>query len=157
MNQKIFNIFAVTSLALSGSLAVGVVAGIFYVRSDAAKEAVKSRLMELITPDIDGQMMKAMPDIGNATLDAITFPSTTGPVSPKLQTERINMIATLVTLDVIDVGEHEFIYKRLDGSYYALRVRAGQADEIIELGDIPPERRLRQEQIDHGDNQNPED
>ena len=84
MSQKIFNIFAVASLALSGSLAVGVVAGIFYVRSDAAKEAVKSRLMELITPDIDGQMMKAMPDIGNATLDAIKFPDMTGPVAPKL-------------------------------------------------------------------------
>jgi len=81
MNQKIFNIFAVASLALSGSLAVGVVAGIFYVRSDAAKEAVKSRLMEIITPDIDGQMMKSLPDIGNATLDSITFPSKTGPVS----------------------------------------------------------------------------
>jgi len=81
MNQKIFNIFAVTSLALSGSLAVGVVAGIFYVRSDAAKEAVKSRIMEIITPDIDGQMMKSLPDIGNATLDSITFPSKTGLVS----------------------------------------------------------------------------
>jgi len=61
------------------------------------------------------------------------------------------MIATLVTFDVIDVGEHEFIYKRLDGSYYALRVRTGEADEIVELGNIPPERRLRQEQVDHGD------
>tara|TARA_R100001082_G_scaffold101110_1_gene70549 strand:- start:609 stop:782 length:174 start_codon:yes stop_codon:yes gene_type:complete len=50
------------------------------------------------------------------------------------------MIAVLVKLDVHDIDEHEFVYKRLDGSYYVLRVKAGCADEIIELGESLPSR-----------------
>ena len=34
--------------------------------------------------------------------------------------------------------DHDFVYERSDGSFYALRIRKGKEDEIVECPDYKP-------------------
>ena len=79
-------ILAVASLALSGSLVGGTIAGYFYLKSPAAKEKIKKALIEQVGPLVESQIKGALPGFGgspsNGSSSFLSIPSTTGGVLP---------------------------------------------------------------------------
>jgi len=79
-------ILAVASLALSGSLVGGTIAGYFYLKSPAAKEKIKKALIEQVGPLVESQIKGALPGLGGnssgGTSSFLSIPSTTGGVLP---------------------------------------------------------------------------
>ena len=79
-------ILAAASLALSGSLVGGTIAGYFYLKSPSTQEKIKQVLIEQVGPLVESQIKGALPGIGgsssNGTSSFLSIPSSTGPVMP---------------------------------------------------------------------------
>ena len=79
-------ILAAASLALSGSLVGGTIAGYFYLKSPSTQEKIKQVLIEQVGPLVESQIKGALPGIGGdsagGTRSFLSIPSTTGGVLP---------------------------------------------------------------------------
>lgn len=79
-------ILAAASLALSGSLVGGTIAGYFYLKSPTTQEKIKQALIEQVGPLVESQIKGALPGLGGSpsggTSSFLSIPSTTGGVLP---------------------------------------------------------------------------
>ena len=79
-------ILAAASLALSGSLVGGTIAGYFYLKSPSTQEKIKQVLIEQVGPLVESQIKSALPGLGGSssggTSSFLSIPSTTGGVLP---------------------------------------------------------------------------
>ena len=79
-------ILAAASLALSGSLVGGTIAGYFYLKSPSTQEKIKQVLIEQVGPLVESQIKGALPGIGGdsagGTSSFLSLPNTTGGVLP---------------------------------------------------------------------------
>lgn len=79
-------ILAAASLALSGSLVGGTLAGYFYLKSPAAQQKIKKVLIEQVGPLVESQIQGALPGFGGSSPDStssfLSIPSATGGVMP---------------------------------------------------------------------------